>query len=117
MAPIVVSHILRVHGSSGHEPNRKNLQNKQGTRGGVLVGSPMLKLVKEIESKFCRCIFSHTHFSVLPLLFMKKDLGPLSMGSGCLVFEMEGRPVRLSRFNHFSFWVSKTSKSSASKIG
>ena len=37
-------------GSSGHEPGRKNLQNKQGTNGGVPVGSPMLKLVREIES-------------------------------------------------------------------
>ena len=27
-----------------------NLQNKQGTNGGVSVGSPMLKLVREIES-------------------------------------------------------------------
>ena len=48
--PIVVSRILRVHGSSRHEPNIKNLQNKQGTDNGVPAGSPMLKLVKEIGS-------------------------------------------------------------------
>ena len=84
--PIVVSQILRVHGSSGHEPNSKNLQNKQGTGGGVLTSSPMLKLVKEIGSVFCsqfyRRIFSHTFFLVLPPLFMKKDVDPLSIGSG-----------------------------------
>ena len=59
-------------------------------------GSTLLKLVKETESEFCKRIFSHTRFLVLPSLFMNKDLGPLSMGSGCLVFEMEGRPARLS---------------------
>ena len=47
---IVVSHILRVHGSSGYEPNSKNLQNKQGTGDGVSADSPMFKLVKEIGS-------------------------------------------------------------------
>ena len=46
----VVSRILRVHRSSGYEPNSKNLQNKQGTDGGVPAGSSMLKLIKEIES-------------------------------------------------------------------
>ena len=46
----MVSRILRVSGSSGHEPNSKNLQNKQDTDSGVPVGSPMLKLVREIES-------------------------------------------------------------------
>ena len=46
----VVSRILRVHESLGHEPGNKNLQNKQGTGGGVPAGSLMLKLVKEIES-------------------------------------------------------------------
>ena len=49
-APIVVSSILRVSRSSRHEPNNKNLQNKQGTGSGVPAGSLMLKLVKEIES-------------------------------------------------------------------
>ena len=49
-ATVVVSQILRVYGSSGHEPNNKNLQNKQGTGGGVSIGSPMLKLVKEMGS-------------------------------------------------------------------
>ena len=100
---VVVSQILKVHGSSGHEPNSKNLQNKQGISGGVPPGSPMLKLVKEIRSEFSRRIFLHISFSVLPPLFMKKDLGPLSMGSGCLVSKIEGRPARLSRFNRFYF--------------
>ena len=49
-APIAVSWILRVNGSSGHELNSKNLQNKQGTGGGVPTGSPMLKLVKDLGS-------------------------------------------------------------------
>ena len=46
----VVSRILRVHESLGHEPDGKHLQNKQGTDDGVQVGYPMLKLVKEIGS-------------------------------------------------------------------
>ena len=70
MAPIVVSHILEVHGSSGHEPNSKNLQNKQGTRGGVLAGSPMLKLVKEIESEILQMyIFTYPFLSVTSLIY------------------------------------------------
>ena len=85
-APIVVSRILRVHRSSGHEPGSKNLQNKQGTDDGVLVGSLMLKLVKEIESVLTVSLvgvqFSHTFFLALPPLFMKKDDDPLFMGSG-----------------------------------
>ena len=48
-APIVVSWILRVFGSPGHEPSTKNLQNKQGTSGSVPTDSPMLKLVKKIK--------------------------------------------------------------------
>ena len=44
----VVSRILIVHGSSGHEPNSKNLQNKQGTGNGVPTGPSMLKIVKDI---------------------------------------------------------------------
>ena len=47
---IVVSRILRVHESLRHEPNNKNLQNKQGTGGGVPAGSPKLKSVKEMGS-------------------------------------------------------------------
>ena len=50
MVPIVVSRILIIFGSSGHELGSKNLQNKQGTDGGVTAGSPMLKLVRDIES-------------------------------------------------------------------
>ena len=46
----VVSQILRVTRSSGHLPGNKDLQNKQGTGDGVPVGSPMLKLDREIES-------------------------------------------------------------------
>ena len=47
--PIVVSRILRVSGSSEYELGIKNLQKKQESGGGVPAGSPMLKLVKEIE--------------------------------------------------------------------
>ena len=83
---VVVSQILGVHRSPGHEPNNKNLQNKQGTDGGVPTGSSMLKLVlgdcERSHSQFYRCKFSHTFFLALPPLFMKKDLDPLSMGSG-----------------------------------
>ena len=46
----VVSRILRIHGLLRYELNSKNLQNKQGTGGGVLIDSPMLKLVKEMRS-------------------------------------------------------------------
>ena len=41
---IVVHRILKVSESFGHGPDSKNLQNKQGTGGGVPTGSPMLKL-------------------------------------------------------------------------
>ena len=82
----VVSRILRVHGSSGHEPESKNLQNKQGTGGGVSADSPMLKLVKKIESVLTISLigvyFSRPFFLALPPLFMKKDDDPLFMGSG-----------------------------------
>ena len=84
--PIVVSQILKVHGSSGHEPGNKNLKNKQGTDDGVPTSSLMLKLVKEIESVLTVSLagvrFSHTFFLALPPLFMKKDDDPLFMGSG-----------------------------------
>ena len=46
----VVYGILGVSGSLGHEPDSKDLQNKQGTSIGVSTGSPMLKLGREIES-------------------------------------------------------------------
>ena len=82
----VVSQILRVSGSSGNESDSKNLQNKQGTSSGVPAGSPMLKLVKEIESiqnVSLACVyFSHTILLALPPLFMKKDGDPLFMESG-----------------------------------
>ena len=98
-----------------------NLQNKQGTGGGVPADSPMLKLVKEIKSvltvSLTYLFFSHIFFLVLPPLFMKKDDDPLSLGSERLVSEMEGRQARLLRFNRFSFWVTKLSESFASKIG
>ena len=45
---LVVSGILRVTGSSGHQPSNKDLQNKQGTDGGVSAASPMLKSDREI---------------------------------------------------------------------
>ena len=71
--PIVVSRILRVHGSSGHEPNSKNLQNKQGTDSGVPAGSSMLKLVKEVESVLLvnspAYIFTYLFLSVASLIY------------------------------------------------
>ena len=45
---LVVSGILRVTRSSGHQPSSKDLQNKQGTGGGVSAASPMLKSDREI---------------------------------------------------------------------
>ena len=65
MAPIMVSRILRISRSSGHEPNSKNMKNKQGNHGGVPAGSPMLKLVGEIESiknVSLAGVYFHTHF-------------------------------------------------------
>ena len=55
-----------------------NLQNKQGTGGGLPIGSPMLKLIGE-HKKFQSCgrIFSHTFLIALPPLFIKKDDDPL----------------------------------------
>ena len=46
---LVVSRILRATRSSWHQPSSKDLQNKQGTGGGVSVASPMLKSNREIE--------------------------------------------------------------------
>ena len=45
---LVVSGILRVTGSLGHQPSNKDLQNKQGIDGGVSAASPMLKSDREI---------------------------------------------------------------------
>ena len=62
------------------------MQNKQGTDGGVTGGSPMVKLVKEIESvltiNLTGIYFSPPFFLALPPLYMKKDDDPLFMGSG-----------------------------------
>ena len=71
----IVSRILRVHRSSRHEPNSKNLQNKQGIGGGVSAGSPMLKLVKEVESILLvnspAYIFTYIFLSVASLIYEK----------------------------------------------
>ena len=81
----VVSRILRVSGSSSHEPSSENLQNKQGTSVGVQVGCLMLKLGREIESVKMSVlqayIFTYLSLSITPL-FMKKDDDPLFMESG-----------------------------------
>ena len=73
--PIVVSRILRVHGLSGHELGNKNLQNKQVIGDGVPVGSPMLKLVKEIQSiltvGFASICFHIFFLSVTSLIYEK----------------------------------------------
>ena len=86
MAPIVVSQILKVSGSSGHEPGNKNQQNKQGIDDGVPAGSLILKLVREIESiQNVSLIGVYFHISfllALPSLFVKKDDDPLFMESG-----------------------------------
>ena len=61
----MVSRILKISRSSEHQPNNKNLQNKQGTGGGVPAGSPMLNLVGEIESIKNVSLVGvsfHTHF-------------------------------------------------------
>ena len=84
-APIVVSRILRVSGSSGHGPGSKDLQNKQGTDSDVSVGSPMLKLDREkyraSMSVFQWCIFTYLSVAI-PSLFMKEKDDPLFMESG-----------------------------------
>ena len=83
---IIAFQILRVYGSSGHELDNKNLQNKQVIGSGVPTNFLMLKLVKEIESvltvDLTGVYFHPPHFLALSLLFMKKDDDPLSMGSG-----------------------------------
>ena len=58
----VVYGILEVSESLGHKPGSKDLQNKQGTGGGVPVGSLMLKLNKEIES--VNVFFSVVYFHI-----------------------------------------------------
>ena len=62
-----------------------NLQNKQGTGDGVSTDSPILKLVREIESVKMSVlqayIFPYLLLS-LPPLFMKNDDDPLFMESG-----------------------------------
>ena len=73
---LVVSWILRVSGSSGHEPGSKNLQNKQGIGGGVPVGSLMLKLVREIKSvkmsvlqAYIYIFYIYPFFSITSLIY------------------------------------------------
>ena len=93
---IVVSWILKVHGSSGHHLGSKNLQNKQRTDDGVTAGSPMLKFVRKIESVFFFCQISKRIFFLslfLSVTFLIYQEGssiilhfpwedPPSMGSG-----------------------------------
>ena len=70
-APIVVSGILGVSRSSGHEPGSKDMQNKQSTGGGVPTDSLMFKLDKEIES--VNVYFLVVYFSppfLLPFLYL-----------------------------------------------
>ena len=84
-ASIVVSQILRVSGSSRHKPSSKILQNKQGTDGGVPVGSPMLKLergIKSLKMSILQAyIFTYLSLSIASL-FMKKDDDPRFLENG-----------------------------------
>ena len=107
----VVSRILRVFESLGHEPESKNLQNKQGSGGGVSAGSSMLKLVFEIE-RLQKVSLAGVYFPVPLLLafllfFMKKDDDPFSLESGRSISEMEGRQALNLRVDHFSFLITK----------
>ena len=72
-ALIVVSRILKVSRPSRHESGSKNLQNKQGTGGGVSIGSPMLKLVRDIESVKMSVlqtyIFTYLFVSIASLIY------------------------------------------------
>ena len=85
----VVSQILRVFGSSGHESDNKILQNKQGTDGGVPTSSPMLKLEREMESRKMSVLHAYifTYLSLsIAFLFMKKDDDPLFFGKWVIGF-------------------------------
>ena len=82
----MVSQILKVSGSSGYEPSNENLQNKQGSSDGVSVGSPMLKLVRKIESVKMSILqayifFSYLFVSITSLIYEEGD-DPLFMESG-----------------------------------
>ena len=79
----------------------------------------MLKLDREIEStkcQSCRRIFFICISVVIPSLFMKEEDDPLLMESGLLIFKMEGRQALHLRVNRFSFLITKSSESSASRI-
>ena len=82
----MIFRILRVFRSLGHELGNKNLQNKQGIDGGVSVGSPMLKLVFEIERlQKVSLVGMYFHVPLLlafPPFFMKKDDDQFSLESG-----------------------------------
>ena len=88
----VVSRILRVHGLSGHEPDSKNMQNKLSTDGGVPVGSPMLKLDKEMESvkkcQSCSRIFFTYLFLSVTSLFTKEGSSSTFYGKIHLLWEV-----------------------------
>ena len=63
------------------------MQNKQGTGGGVLTASPMLKSNKEIR-RVNTSVFQYgislTPFVAIPLLFMKEEDDQFFMESECL---------------------------------
>ena len=80
---LVVSGILEVFRSSGHELGSKDLQNKQGIGDYVSTDSPMLKLDIEIEREclfFSKVFFTYL-FVFIPSPFMKDENDPFFMES------------------------------------
>ena len=117
---VVVSRVLRVSKSSGHQPYSKNLQNKQCTDGGVLIDSPMLKLDKEVESVkmsvLQSCIF-HIPFCCrcFPYLLRKMMIHFLWKVSDWFPKWKGGRRFTCAS-SDFPFGLTKLSESSASRI-
>ena len=80
---LVVSRILIVTRSSGHQPSRKDLQNKQGTGGSVSAASLILSQTEKSGEKVCQFInrVLENLPVAIPSLFMKEEDDPLFMES------------------------------------